>query len=135
MNDEHATARRVLKYLIPVTVVSVVFNLPKFLEAEIEYVPNIEPLLTDNGTVFYNVSAAGDQLKPIIKPSKLRLDSDYMFYYNNWARLVVLGIVPFAMLVFFNTKIYQDIQVSNVTYRDPATIIGREQSFSSVREK
>jgi hypothetical protein len=27
--------------------------------------------------------------------------------YNNWSRLIVLGIVPFAMLVFFNAKIYR----------------------------
>ena len=30
--------------------------------------------------------------------------------YNNWSRLIVLGIVPFLLLVFFNTKIYEDIR-------------------------
>ncbi len=29
--------------------------------------------------------------------------------YNNWSRLIVLGIIPFTLLVFFNTKIYKDI--------------------------
>ena len=29
--------------------------------------------------------------------------------YNNWSRLLVLGIIPFLLLVFFNTKIYNDI--------------------------
>ena len=37
MNDEHASLRRVLKYVIPVSVFSVVFNLPKFFEAEIKW--------------------------------------------------------------------------------------------------
>ena len=36
---------------------------------------------------------------------------DYMLYYNNILRLVVLGILPFVMLVFFNTKIYSDVKV------------------------
>ena len=30
--------------------------------------------------------------------------------YNNWSRLIVLGILPFLLLVFFNTKIYEDIR-------------------------
>ena len=40
---------------------------------------------------------------------------DYMLYYNNILRLVVLGILPFVMLVFFNTKIYSDVKVRVTT--------------------
>jgi hypothetical protein len=40
------------------------------------------------------------------------LASDYVIYYHNWARLAVLGIIPFVMLVYFNTKIYNDLQVT-----------------------
>ena len=29
--------------------------------------------------------------------------------YLNWSRLLVLGIIPFSLLVFFNSKIYNDI--------------------------
>ena len=29
--------------------------------------------------------------------------------YNNWSRLIVLGVVPFALLVFFNARIYSGI--------------------------
>ena len=50
-----------------------------------------------------------------MKSQKLRafVDAcrDYMLYYNNILRLVVLGILPFVMLVFFNTKIYSDVKV------------------------
>ena len=38
---------------------------------------------------------------------------NYTLYYNNILRLVVLGILPFVMLVFFNTKIYSDVKVRN----------------------
>ena len=42
----------------------------------------------------------------------LRTNPNYAIYYNNWARLLVLGIIPFILLVYFNTKIYKDVQVS-----------------------
>ncbi len=38
MNAVNGTRIRVVKYLAPVLIFSVVFNLPKFFEAEIEYV-------------------------------------------------------------------------------------------------
>ena len=34
----------------------------------------------------------------------------YTMYFN-WSRLIVLGIIPFVMLVYLNAKIYKDIQV------------------------
>ncbi len=37
MSDENATCRRVAKYVIPVLLFSILFNVPKFLEAEIAY--------------------------------------------------------------------------------------------------
>jgi hypothetical protein len=42
---------------------------------------------------------------------RLRTDPDYAIYYSNWARFLVLGLLPFILLVFFNTKIYRDVQV------------------------
>jgi hypothetical protein len=38
VNAVNGTRIRVVKYLAPVLIFSVVFNLPKFFEAEIEYV-------------------------------------------------------------------------------------------------
>ncbi len=99
MNDENASTRRVLKYCVPVLLFSVAFNLPKFFEAEIGHLP-----VSANETV------------PIIRVTELRLNKAYSLYYNNIARLIVLGIAPFALLVFFNTKIYQDIQVRTMIY-------------------
>ena len=39
MNDENAIRRRLLKYLLPVVIASVVFNIPKFLESRVSYIP------------------------------------------------------------------------------------------------
>lgn len=89
MNDERASFRRLLKYVIPVLTFSLTFNIPKFMEAEIAY----------------------DAHGPILKASELRTNPEYFTYYNNWTRLAILGIIPATLLIFFNAKIYQDIQV------------------------
>ena len=52
MNDVNAMRQRVAKYLIPVFILSVLFNVPKFLEAEIEYLKAEE----DYGHSFGNIS-------------------------------------------------------------------------------
>ena len=93
MNDERTSVRRLFKYLIPVIVFSVLFNIPKFLEAELIY--------DGNGSGF-----------PELGVTSLRLHKDYVIYYNHLARLLILGVIPFILLVFFNTKIYKDVMVS-----------------------
>ena len=37
--------------------------------------------------------------------TELRRDPNYAIYYNNWTRLAVLGIIPAAMLIYFNYKV------------------------------
>ena len=95
MTDHHAIVFRLLKYVGPVFSFAFIFNVPKFLEAEVVH---------DNRT--------GDPNQAFLSVTELRTNPDYAIYYNNWTRLAVLGIIPAVMLVFFNTKIYQDIRVS-----------------------
>jgi hypothetical protein len=59
----------------------------------------------------YDTNSTDYPNEPYLDVTPLRKDPDYAIYYNNWARLAVLGIVPFLLLVYFNTKIYKDIQV------------------------
>ena len=47
---------------------------------------------------------------PEVWASDLRLDEDYVFYYNNLAKLIVTGLLPFLSLSFFNFKIYAKIR-------------------------
>jgi len=97
MNDESASFRRLLKYVIPVITFAFTFNIPKFMEAEINY--------------------DEESGEPMLGPSNLRIDPNYTIYYNNWARIAVLGVIPTVMLVFFNTKIYQDIRIRRARRR------------------
>ena len=75
----------------------------------------------------YESQPNSTEFEPYLEVTPLRKDPDYAIYYNNWTRLAVLGIVPFALLVYFNTKIYKDIQVSLDVwhiYREPDRILG-----------
>ena len=92
MNEPHANVYGFIKYASPVYAFAILFNIPKFLEATVEF---------DNSTGQYG-----------LYPTDLRVDSDYTLYYLNFTRLTILGIIPVVMLLFFNAKIYQAIRVS-----------------------
>lgn len=128
LNDAHAMKRRLLKYIIPVCILSFLLNVPKFLEAEIKYqkVALVPPSLSTNGpseTFFDGVESTSTDfltngsstdttafyMKPVLSITPLRMHPLYS-NYNNWSRLFVLGIIPFALLVFFNVKIYSAIK-------------------------
>ena len=53
-----------------------------------------------NETIDYDVS---------LEPTPMRTAPIYTAYFN-WSRLIVLGIIPFVMLVYLNIKIYKDIK-------------------------
>ncbi len=50
-----------------------------------------------------------EEYELILQATPLRTAPIYTAYFN-WSRLIVLGIIPFVMLVYLNTKIYQDIK-------------------------
>ena len=58
MNDSRALKNRVLKYLIPVTIICIVFNITKFFEITVVYIPvnknNITTLTTGLSMWFYS---------------------------------------------------------------------------------
>ena len=40
-----------------------------------------------------------------VKATDLRMNDDYIFYYNNLAKLIITGVVPFVALCVFNSKV------------------------------
>ena len=94
MNDVNAIRKRLLKYVGPCFILALLFNVPKLFEAKVEYVA-----ATPNATEYeVELQVAALRTHPIYSA------------YNNWSRLIVLGIVPFTLLVFFNTKIFNFFQ-------------------------
>ena len=94
LNDPRSSLRRTFKYLLPVAIISIGINLPKFFEAEIKTHKD------QNGTEIVELAV-----------TELRKNPDYTIYYSNWTRLLGIGCLPFVMLIWFNLKIYQDIKV------------------------
>ena len=132
-NDANALKWRIMKYLVPVTVISVLFNVTKFFEITYVYVPirkdnySIDPTMAafynDSGNLTYplydesNSTEASDQFlypevteyQVILNITEFRMDPNYSIYFN-WTRFVILGVIPFILLIFFNAQIYSDIR-------------------------
>ena len=67
---------------------------------------HIDRIPSENSIFFrYIHDVTDEEGNPILLPTELRRDINYSIYFN-WFRFVSLGIVPFALLVLFNAKIY-----------------------------
>ena len=85
--------RIAFKYTVPVVLMSILFNLPKFYEWKIE-----EMLENETNSTEINIE---------LIPTDLRLNDYYVYYYVNIARLVVSGLVPLVSLAVLNLAIYR----------------------------
>ena len=82
---------RVMIYIIPVTIVSIIFNIPKFIEVTIS---------ENNGT-------------HDVDPSETRRDPLYIFWYTLsliFHPTLTTGVLPFLGLTFMNLKIFIGIR-------------------------
>eukprot|EP00094_Tigriopus_californicus_P004760 TCALIF_04580-PA protein Name:"Similar to FR FMRFamide receptor (Drosophila melanogaster)" AED:0.19 eAED:0.19 QI:25/0/0.5/0.5/1/1/2/0/244 len=109
INSPEACRRRLFKYVIPVVIMAVFVNAPKFFESTVgEHAilthPNTSMLQIGNGSVPIQVSDADITYIKRIEVTDLRKDPTYTIYYNNWTRLMLIGIVPFILLIYFNYK-------------------------------
>ena len=59
--------------------------------------------------VVYNRTLEGKTFVAELAPTEMRIHPYYSLY-NNWSRLIVLGVIPFVMLIYLNYKIYHDVQ-------------------------
>ena len=84
-----------MKYTLPNIVFSVIFNLPKFFEFDVQ-----EIVETNSET---NMTYA----KINLNPTNLRLDDNYVYYYVNWSRFLVSGLIPLVSLTVLNFAIYR----------------------------
>ena len=127
MKTPHAQVRRLRLYLFIVIVISVAFNIPHFIELEVRYVevPNTNNTAldlchqnasskiiasnttTDSTEIIENSTTI---LKPTICYTALGENPYYLDYYRNWSKLMVTGVIPFLLLMFFNTYIYRAIK-------------------------
>ena len=101
--------RKAWYYIVPVTLLSVIVNLPKFFEAEIEWLKDDNSILMkeDDDYEMFNFTRFDDI--PIYKPTDLRLDSNYIKFYVTYCRMFFTVIIPFIALLTINLRIIADL--------------------------
>ena len=86
-NDASSHSKRLVKYVAPITLFAVTFNIPKMLEIQ---------MASKNGKVF-------------LEPTDLRISDAYVTWYHNYARLLILGVIPLTVICCLNYKIYRAV--------------------------
>lgn len=86
---------------------SVVLNVPKFMESNFTWTP-----IESNATTAANSSdETSIEYEIGFEVSELREHPDYIKYYTMWTRLITTGIIPLGALIYFNFGIFRGIQV------------------------
>ena len=88
MNSGVLTRRRLVRYITPVVLLSIIYNINRFFEAALKWrdtVPYFATTLLRRENLTYNTCVLG-------------------------IRCVVLGLLPVTIIVYLNSKIYKDIQ-------------------------
>ncbi len=87
-NDPKLMKKRMLRYLVPVLLLSITINISKFFEAYVS--------TNEDGNYIFEVS-------------QLRRNAIYSAI-TNWMRLVLMSALPLIVIIFFNYKIYKDVK-------------------------
>ena len=88
----HSSRVHLMTYILPSILVSILLNIPKFLETQ---------FVTRNVTDENNITTVITDYEV----TDLRLDPEYIFYYTHWTRLVGTGLTPVAYLATMNIAI------------------------------
>ncbi|TRY73705.1 hypothetical protein TCAL_00917, partial [Tigriopus californicus] len=98
ITTRYSVQRRTLSYILPVILVSVILNVPKFLETRYYWRPSM---------------SNPNETELAFGVSDLRGDPNYIRFYINWTRLITTGLVPMVALIFFNWNIFRGIQMTH----------------------
>ena len=141
MKSAKSTKKRLRIYLILVILISLGINIPHFIDLEVTYIDpslvdnstnvnsttslDIEEVkyddefmapianITDGTGSFIVVSNTSDaNLTAVLKYTTLGKHPYYLKWYRNFARLFISGILPFSLLIYFNTIIYKAVKKS-----------------------
>ena len=140
MKTPKLQSQRLKIYLFIVIIISIAFNIPHFIELEVRQID--EAILSENGTdachpnttsqdnsatfneandTSYIIEIQNENyeldknttLVPIICYTAFGENPIYLNWYRNWAKLMITGVIPFLLLIFFNTYIYRAIKKSS----------------------
>ena len=95
------STKRGLQYMVPTTIFSILFNIPKFWELE------VKENEIDISETFVNTTTNHTAFTTIVDATDLRRNPNYSFYYVHLLQFFVKGIVPFGALLYLNLGIYR----------------------------
>ena len=110
--------RKAWYYVLPIVCLSLLVNLPKFFEAEIEWKQDDVALLdslwdlaaSNNGSRSEEYDWANERTnEPRFKHTDLRMNSNYIKYYVTYCRIFFTVIIPFIALLTINLRIIADL--------------------------
>ena len=87
------TSRKAWYYVLPVVIISVAMNIPKFLEIEHNWENYTDP---ETNTTVELIT---------YRQTRLRHQETYFIGYRMWTRLFSDGIIPVMILLYLNTRI------------------------------
>ena len=147
MKTPSLQAFRLKIYITIVLVLSVAVNAPHFFEYEVRYIGD-----KYNGTDHCNLTMyekskhqqpfdngkdtpVAKSFSPYICNTEFGENPFYVNYYRNITKLLVTGVVPFILLIFFNVYIYKSIRNrrSRRVSMFPARISTLQQSIDKER--
>ena len=101
--------RKAWYYILPVSLLSIIVNLPKFFEGEIVWLEDDTSILMqpDDDFEFFNFTRYDDI--PAIRPTDLRKNSNYIKYYVTYCRMFFTVIIPFMALLTINLRIIAEV--------------------------
>ena len=93
-------------------------------------------LIFINALIFYRstLNNGTNNLEPVLYWTELSMNWEYNFYYLNLAKLIVWGILPTILLIYFNSLVYLGMKSSNIALEKEHKIrrFNQEKNLSSV---
>lgn len=102
------TKRRAHIGVIGVCLFSFLYNIPRWLEFHTESITSCLLVDLSNSTTSCSLTTITYQMKQ----SLLRSDPTYKTVYIFWAYFVVMFLIPFTTLTYFNFEIFRAVSIS-----------------------
>ena len=105
-------------FVIPVFIFTLLYNVPKFFELTLVYVPvdHVEEIQANdpNATLpsfeLYDWTNYTGRVRVELKPTSLRINRIYIRVYILWMNLIVQILGPFLVLIVLNIRVYKRIK-------------------------
>ncbi|CAL8089498.1 unnamed protein product [Orchesella dallaii] len=119
------TRRRAVVSMIGVFLFSILYNIPRWFEFHTEDFPCPKAdLNNDNATSLSSCTVYK------MEQSQLRSDPEYKLYYIFWSYFVIMFLVPFTSLSYFNFTIFTAIKRSSKARQKMTSQQKRDASFA-----